>query len=175
MSAPFSVKGVANAFLKRSFDDGVPVSPMKLQKLVFLAHGYHLAVKNGEPLVSDSFEAWPFGPVSEPLYHEFKSYGGDSIDELATEFSGEFEKGELEVVPVRSSDTDPSSKKITDFVWNTYKNWSARELSDLTHKRGWAWDRIREEHPNQRSLVIPNEYIRNDFREAVKKKSEVAA
>ena len=55
------------------------VSPMKLQKLVYFAHGWHLAIHN-RPLVNEQVEAWKFGPVFSDLYHQIKSFGNEKID-----------------------------------------------------------------------------------------------
>jgi uncharacterized phage-associated protein len=55
---PFDSKAVANEFLKLAEQDGVKLSPMKLLKLVYFAHGWHLALK-GEPLLNERVEAWP--------------------------------------------------------------------------------------------------------------------
>ncbi len=166
---PFPVKGVANAFLRRSFDDDVPVTPMKLQKLIFLAHGYHLAARN-EPLIEESFQAWPYGPVSEVLYQEFKNFGGGQIKELAEEVSFT-DADEFEYMPVPAP-SDEAARKVISFVWKRYNSWTARELSDLSHKEGWAWDRVRDASPGGRSVEIPDDYIKADFMPLVKKKTE---
>ena len=40
----YSSKAIANFFLDRGMDDDIEISPMKIIKLVYIAHGYHLAV-----------------------------------------------------------------------------------------------------------------------------------
>lgn len=69
---------VANYFLDKAREDGVDLSPMKLQKLIYFAHGWHLAIY-GEPLIDESVEAWAWGPVISSIYHDFKKYGRDPI------------------------------------------------------------------------------------------------
>ncbi|MBV1825742.1 Panacea domain-containing protein [Komagataeibacter oboediens] len=170
MAEPFPVKGVANAFLRRSFDDQQLVTHMKLQKLVYLAHGYHLA-KTGNPLVCEGFEAWPYGPVSSELYNEFKCFKGAPINQEATEIEvscGDDEDTYVEVpVPVRAADHDPDVKKVIDFVWKVYGSWKATELSDLTHKPGWAWEKARKIN---RTSQISNDDIKKDFLPFIKTK-----
>lgn len=46
-------------------------STMKLQKLVYYSHAYHL-VNNGEPLFPDRFEAWANGPVAPSLFDKHR-------------------------------------------------------------------------------------------------------
>ncbi len=36
---PYPAASVANGFLQRSFSDGNLITPMKIQKLVYIAHG----------------------------------------------------------------------------------------------------------------------------------------
>src|SRR5208282_4587731 len=54
------------------------VDPLKLQKLVYFAHGWHLALRD-QPLIDELVEAWDYGPVVPSLYHQFKRYGNQSI------------------------------------------------------------------------------------------------
>ena len=65
-------KAVANKFLELGERDGVSdITPMKLLKLVYIAHGWHLALSEGKkPLVNEASEAWKYGlsliHISEP-------------------------------------------------------------------------------------------------------------
>lgn len=58
----FPTIAIANHFIMRRWRDGVHVSPMKLQKLVYFAPGWYLALFN-KPLIDERVEAWKFGPV----------------------------------------------------------------------------------------------------------------
>jgi uncharacterized phage-associated protein len=60
------------------------VTPLKIQKLVYCLHGWHLATRDS-PVVGELFEAWPYGPVLSSIYHEFKKNGKNSIEEYARE------------------------------------------------------------------------------------------
>jgi uncharacterized phage-associated protein len=92
---PYSPIAVANRFLQLSFAEKRPIDHMKLQKLVFFAHGYYLAASKLEagdpvPLVDEYFEAWPYGPVSPRLYEEFKEFGRREITRLGFVFDSAF-------------------------------------------------------------------------------------
>ena len=70
---------VANYFLAKNVgtdDDGI--SNLKLQKLVYYAQGFHMAI-TGTPLFGESIQAWAHGPVVPALYHEFKNNGSNLI------------------------------------------------------------------------------------------------
>jgi uncharacterized phage-associated protein len=69
---------VANAFLKVADDHNRPLANMQLQKLVYFAHGWHLALK-GEALIDTPLLAWNFGPVIPPLYNSLKKFGAGPV------------------------------------------------------------------------------------------------
>ena len=63
MSAPYSAKAVANTLLSRSKELGInDITPMKLQKLIYYAHGWLLAFL-GTALIKEGVQAWKYGPV----------------------------------------------------------------------------------------------------------------
>jgi uncharacterized phage-associated protein len=61
-------------------EHGSFISNLKLQKLLYYAQAWHLAVFD-RPLFTDRLEAWVHGPVVPSVYRRFKSYGFRSIDE----------------------------------------------------------------------------------------------
>ena len=73
---------IANEFLRLANAQGNSVTHMKLQKLVYLAHGWHLALCDGATLINEQIEAWDHGPVIRALYAAFASYGRHIIDDL---------------------------------------------------------------------------------------------
>src|SRR3569833_3739547 len=85
----YDAKAVANYILDIADERGVAVSPMKLLKLVYFSHGWHLAV-TGKPLLNEQVEAWKFGPVVSELYHEFKAFGNSPINGRASDIDAAF-------------------------------------------------------------------------------------
>ena len=59
-------------------ESGDNISNLKLQKLLYYAQGFSLAL-NGEPLFDEPLVAWAHGPVVTDLYHAFKQYGSGAI------------------------------------------------------------------------------------------------
>src|SRR5438552_2691079 len=55
-------------------EDGDPLTPMRLHKLLYYAQGWALAVL-GKPLFTGRFEAWVHGPVLRDLYPQFAGSG----------------------------------------------------------------------------------------------------
>ena len=48
----YSASLIADALVKRGIKEGRPVTQMKLQKMVYFAHGYHLA-KYGDAQIQE--------------------------------------------------------------------------------------------------------------------------
>jgi uncharacterized phage-associated protein len=159
MPAPYSPRSVANALLQRAFNARNPITQLKLQKLVYLCHGFYLAFKD-VPLINEPFEAWDFGPVCRSIYQEFREFGRRPISRLAMEFDWD-DEGEL---PAPEPD-DEDALQVINYVYDAYSKWSAYQLSELSHKDGWAWKRTRDEDQfDLKNLDIDNEQIKTDFR-----------
>lgn len=133
----YSAKAVANYFIALAKKRGEKLTPMKLQKLVYFAHGWHLALTE-HPLIDEKVEAWQYGPVIPSLYHEFKSYGKGSISEPATDLddSLNFVVPELPV----DSPADLYAKALIEKVFDVYGKYSGIQLSNLTHIKGSPWE-----------------------------------
>lgn len=103
-----------------------PMSAMKLQKLCYFSYGYHLAWEE-RPLFPERFQAWANGPVCPPLYvlHRgcFTLRPGDV-------------KGDIDGI-------DPGERESVDLVLGAYKNFSAHQLSAMTHSGG-PWVKARQ-------------------------------
>lgn len=69
---------IADYFLNFAQETGSYISNLKLQKLVYYAQAWHLALY-GEPLFAEDFQAWIHGPVIPALYQKYKSFGWQPI------------------------------------------------------------------------------------------------
>ncbi|MEL7258822.1 MAG: type II toxin-antitoxin system antitoxin SocA domain-containing protein [Pseudomonadota bacterium] len=158
MSNAYPVKTVANTFLQRDFEDGVAtISPMKLQKLVYCLHGWHLAI-TGKPAITGSFDAWQYGPVQDELYHSFKQFRDKPINRYASVFRDGEEKAF--VIP----SNDDQMRKIFEEVSKKYMPFSALQLSALTHQSGTPWSKTMEHGGG----TISDDEIRKHFLSIVK-------
>jgi len=75
---PHSSLAIANEFLRRAREIDRSLTQMKLQKLVYIAHGWCLAFSKS-PLIEDRIEAWEFGPVIRRLYDATSRYGRSPV------------------------------------------------------------------------------------------------
>jgi uncharacterized phage-associated protein len=101
------------------------MTAMKLQKLCYCSYGYHLAWEE-RSLFPELFEAWADGPVCPNLYRLHR---------------GRFhlEPGELHG---NSSALDGGESESVDLVLNAYGDFSAHQLSEMTHREP-PWRRAR--------------------------------
>lgn len=121
-------RAVANEILLIGQEKGIPMSMMKLIKLVYFAHGWKLGLK-GEPLCSDPAESWRYGPVFRKLYGSLP-YRGDDIVKFPVKDGKD---------PVISSFNN-EDMEILNSVVDTYGSLHAFQLSDITHKEGSPWE-----------------------------------
>lgn len=99
-------------------EDADRLCPMRLQKLLYYAQGFHLAA-TGVPLFPDRIEAWQYGPVVRSVYPAFKPYAKGVIP------------------PAEGGEPDGLSAQDRAFVrsvWEQYKGYSATALSRMTHR-----------------------------------------
>jgi uncharacterized phage-associated protein len=90
-----SAHSVAKYILHFFQEAGDPISNLKLQKLLYYAQGWHLAVHK-TPLFGERLEAWVHGPVQPGVYGHYKHFRWNPItDEIAP---GQLTDGEKAVV-----------------------------------------------------------------------------
>lgn len=153
----YSPLAIANYFIYKSIDEGVSITPMKVIKLVYIAHGWHLGVRK-EPLITEQTEAWKYGPVVESIYRIFKKFGRNDIDGL--QFPASSDKSEFNDLL-----TDINDRSLLDKVWEVYKDYTATELSSLTHMPDTPWYTTWNEKGGslKSGAIIPNASIRTYY------------
>lgn len=64
---------ISNELIRLSHEAGKSITNMKLQKLLYLSQGIHLALYDS-PLFKDNIEAWEYGPCVPNSHYNFKIY-----------------------------------------------------------------------------------------------------
>ena len=161
---PYESKAIANYFLGLAERDGVPLSPMKIQKLVYFAHGWHLAIYD-EPLIDETVEAWEFGPVVPTLYRDFKRFGNGPITEKATKVVlGGGDSWLKRTIRIEVPQLyDSKIQVFLDVIWEKYKGFSAIQLSNLTHVSDSPWSLVYKENVGRKGVDIPDPQIKAYF------------
>lgn len=145
----YDVLTVADAILKIAKARGQSLTPMQLMKLVYIAHGWSLGLRNVD-LFRNRIEAWQYGPVMPDLYHATKRFGRDPIPLHLV--------GDASQLPVSHDD----AAFLAD-VYNKYGHLDGIQLSYLTHQGGTPWDCVYRQGVSR--IEIPDELIRRHYRE----------
>ena len=104
--------------LKIDEEAGDTISNLQLQKLIYYAQGFSLAI-NHAPLFEEQLTAWQHGPVCIPLYDKYKEYGSGVIPVPA----------ELELDKFSKED-----QELLDEVYDVYGQFSAWKLQNMTRE-----------------------------------------
>lgn len=143
-------KIVANWLIQRGIDEGKPLTHIEVQKLLYFAHGWALAI-HGEPLHEGTWEAWQYGPVLPDLYFTLNYNRGQPIDQI---------------IPVRGEPLTNDESTILDAVYR-YRSLGTFTLVGVSHSRGGPWDRVW--HSGVSSKGIDNDLIEHYFRDLLRK------
>lgn len=177
---PYASQAVANQFLELGDSDDISISPMKIQKLVYYAHGWYLGYFN-EPLINEQVECWQYGPVIDTLFHAFKGFGAGRITKLASRSVLIKEKGKkgrvpsfrvVEIIPRIQDALNDTTEDDIDFdlsfiesIWGAYGRFSATKLSNMTHILKGPWHQIYTKFNGSppKGTDIPREVIEKYF------------
>jgi len=159
---------VANYFIGKAQQEGSNITPMKLLKLVYIAHGWSLGLF-GQPLIAEQVQAWRYGPVVTSVYREFRDYGRTPIRQQQTVLVSK-DTGYALIIPTVD---DEATCQLLDKVWNSYKHLSGLQLSDITHADGTPWDITWNQQGGSETgnTVIAPALIENHYRELAQKRS----
>src|ERR1700722_11193954 len=81
----YPAKAIANYFIKRALkENDNSLTPMKLIKEIYIAHGWCWAIYN-RPLINEDVQAWQYGPLIHESFKTFKRWGMDPIKEICTD------------------------------------------------------------------------------------------
>jgi uncharacterized phage-associated protein len=144
-NAPTSAAAVANEFLQLGESEGVSLDPMKLQKLVYYAHGWYLAY-NHKPLFDDDIHAWPWGPVVPSIYGEFIDFGRHPIKNKKATILHKTGTGIFDFQFSTPSINDRTIKDFLKAIWDSHKNFSGIQLSNATHMPNEPWTIVKEKY-----------------------------
>ncbi len=115
----YTAGDVASWFLQQvDRDSGESITHLKLQKLVFYADAWSLALKNRE-LVAEPFQAWAHGPVAPSLWDQLSGNGWRALAEDAVTSNAEFDDDALEILQQ---------------VQDAYGHLQAKALETMTHQ-----------------------------------------
>ena len=159
---PYFTAQVANSFLDIAKSAKASLDPMKLQKLVYFAHGWHLGFGEG-PLCGEYVQAWRWGPVFPDLYHDVKVWGRNPVLRPLRFFVPASADGSHQWESTAIPRDDVFANSLIERVWEVYGGFAGVILSQMTHERGGPWRVTRDKHDGERNAVIPDRLIQEHF------------
>lgn len=144
---------VANTLIERSKMTGVPLTPLKLQKVMYFLTSEYAKVTGGDNLMLDNFQAWAYGPVVPAIYQVFKSFRANPITGYATDSQGYILK-----VTVAEN---PAFERTLNRVWGATANKTPTQLVTISQAGGSAWSQTWNDEAGDGD-PIPFEAVKND-------------
>ncbi|MFH0773619.1 MAG: type II toxin-antitoxin system antitoxin SocA domain-containing protein [bacterium] len=147
-----SASEYAKYFIWKASQEGKKITNKKLQKLLYYAQAWHLAIGD-KPLFKDPIEAWIHGPAIRSVYGQYKKYGFGYIDESINE-------KEIEGI---------SSDKFLDEIWRVYGKHNAEYLEELTHnEEPWQVARGEIDGGVSSTNIISHDVMKSYYRKRLK-------
>jgi uncharacterized phage-associated protein len=159
------VRAVGNAILDVAEREGLQLSNLPINKIIYLAHAWYLSQYN-EPLVDSPFEAWQYGPVHPQVYRQFKRHGDKPV-------IGRLTRIDLitgEDVPFEVNLSEQELNHI-DQMTKFYGTKSAYWLVQKTHEPGSPWDQVwtAAESKPVPGMVIPDSVTESYYKEILRR------
>ncbi len=140
--ATITAQDVADYFLASVDEEsGDNITNLKLQKLLYYAQGFHVAMRDGKPLFPESVLAWKHGPVVQQVYRAYRHLRWQPIEPATT---------------IHTECYPPEVREILEAVYSIYGQFTATKLETMTHGE-LPW---RNTLPNK---VISLKLLRNYF------------
>jgi uncharacterized phage-associated protein len=159
----YDVREIANFVLDAAEAEGVGVTNLSVNKVVYFLHAFFL-VRFDRPLVTAKIEAWNYGPVFRELYREFKSFEDKPITSRAHRINPE--TGTLELCEY---DFSVDEREFLERLARKYVRFSPGTLVSMSHERGSPWDQVwNHDKVVNASMNISNEIIKGWYANAVR-------
>ncbi|WP_406678477.1 Panacea domain-containing protein [Moorella sp. ACPs] len=144
------VEDVADFFLSKVDNEaGSAITPLKLQKLLYYAQGWHLSFFDA-PLFTSDFQAWVHGPVCPEIYHKYRDYGWRSLEKVEENMDAAF---------------DTSQVELLNAINEVYGMFDAKVLERMTHKdEPWREARRGYQASEHCQEIISKESIKKYFK-----------
>lgn len=130
-----------------------------LQKLVYIAHGWHLAT-TGQPLTGDRPEAWAYGPVFRRIAEALKGHGTRAVTPGMTGLATKRTLGFRTIKD--ASDLEQSERDLIEQIYKEYGRLDALQLSLFTLGANSPWAEVYAAGKGEFRDISHN-LIRNQF------------
>lgn len=116
---------VAKFVVAYAHKECITINMTKLQKLLYIAYGLYLAVKNSR-LLNEHPQAWPYGPVFPTTRNKLLKLDLTNISLDDPEF--------------KEIKADNEIESLLNLVFKSFGKLSANQLSEWSHQSGSPWE-----------------------------------
>ena len=152
---------IANGLIRMASSDGKVFDQMQLQELVYIAHGWCLAM-TGEPLTGDRPEAMDYGPEYRRLAEALASWGNAPVTSEIDLGRYRAERTEMDATNPDGSELVSTERNILAKIYSEYGGLQTSQLATLTRATGTPWDHVFAGGAGRRR-DIPHLLIRAQF------------
>lgn len=145
---------VAKYIIAIANDKHLSINMTKVQKLLYIAYGIFLAVKE-ERLTNEHPQAWPYGPVFPTTRNKLLKIDLYSIS-----------TSDIDLTTIKN-DNDIIS--LINLVFRSFGSWNAAQLTEWSHSEGTPWQKIVSSEGFRWGHQIPDEYIKSYFSSIIKR------
>lgn len=134
-----------------------PLTHMHIQKLVYISHGWTLAISDRTLTIEDP-EVWAFGPVYRLIWDNLRFAGPYPVTKKIPD---------ADIVPYPGATLrgwNEEDRQMVGMVYQAYKHLEAFQLSALTHRKGTPWRKLYRDG-NGQDQYIPSSMIKKHFQE----------
>lgn len=132
MSLLISPVHLANTVLKYGFEHNITITPMKLQRLIYLIYAAFLQ-KSGILLFTEQFHCWQYGAVLTSVYYKFACFRAKTITKYAPDADN--------TVRCLNIKTNSDLYHVFNHIMLEYGNLSPTSLCNITRAGNSAWDK----------------------------------
>lgn len=118
---------IATYIVALANDKRIAINMTKVQKLLYVVYGAYLRIY-GERLLNEHPQAWPYGPVFPTTRNQLIKRDFYTITQ---EDIAEPEKNNIK--------NDNLLNKVIEFVFKSFGDWNAGQLSEWSHSNGSPW------------------------------------
>jgi len=133
----FSFSDKLRSTIARLFNNLSEITPLGLQKLLYFCQGYSLALESA-PIFPEECEAWPHGPVYQEIYHLFKSFKYNPIDDdrfiILNNSKDALSDREKQIIDLVSATFGAYSGKTLETITNSEDPWKNTPLNSIIKK-----------------------------------------
>lgn len=148
MESLFSVSEKMLRVIAYVFERLEEVTPLMLQKLLYFIQGIYSALY-GRPIFVEDCRAWIHGPVYSEVYHLFRDFKYNPIDDAR-----------FALLEGTADALTEEEKRVIDLVANTFGMYSGKVLERITHNED-PWKEARKGYGDSipSSELLPKERI----------------